>query len=313
MDVPLVRYRNVVMDNARWDGFEFRDGDIVISTPSKCGTTWTQMICALLVFKSPDFPDRLNLMSPWVDMLLNKIEDIHAVLEAQEHRRFIKSHTPLDGLPFDDRVTHITVARDPRDVAISWDHHRDNMDMDTFIAQRAAAVGLDDLAELMPDGIPVAPESEIDRFWQWMDGDTGFGGLADLVHHLDTFWQLREKPNVILLHYAELKADLEGQMRALAQRLAIEVPEDCWPTLVEAASFASMKADPNVNAAGPPTSIWKDDQKFFYSGTNGQWRNLLDDAGTRRYVERVRSLGDPDLLAWIHQSRPADTVEGVHT
>ena len=42
-----IRYRNLVFDSARWEGFTFRGDDIVISTPAKCGTTWTQMICAL--------------------------------------------------------------------------------------------------------------------------------------------------------------------------------------------------------------------------------------------------------------------------
>src|SRR5207249_1477157 len=46
----MERYRNIVIDNTRWDGFAFREGDIIISTPAKCGTTWTQTICALSIF-----------------------------------------------------------------------------------------------------------------------------------------------------------------------------------------------------------------------------------------------------------------------
>ena len=47
------RYEGVVFDSSRWDGFALRPGDIVISTPPKCGTTWTQMICALLILQEP--------------------------------------------------------------------------------------------------------------------------------------------------------------------------------------------------------------------------------------------------------------------
>ena len=43
------RYESDDEDSARWIGFPFRAGDIVISTRSKSGTTWMQMICALLV------------------------------------------------------------------------------------------------------------------------------------------------------------------------------------------------------------------------------------------------------------------------
>src|SRR6187455_1231536 len=96
-----MRYRSIVADNARWDGFEFRPGDIVISTPPKCGTTWTQMLCALLVFDGPELPRPLGELSPWLDMLTRPIEDVVAMYDAQDHRRFIKTHTPLDGLPLD--------------------------------------------------------------------------------------------------------------------------------------------------------------------------------------------------------------------
>src|SRR4029077_16572391 len=123
------RYRNVIMDSQRWDGFEFRDDDIVISTPAKCGTTWMQMLCALLVFQTADLPRPLTELSPWVDMQTAARDDVVAKLEAQTHRRFIKSHTPLDGLPYDERVTYISVGRDPRDVALSWDNHFANMNL----------------------------------------------------------------------------------------------------------------------------------------------------------------------------------------
>src|SRR5687768_11314107 len=94
-----IRYRTVISDSARWDDFPFRADDIVISTPPKCGTTWTQMICALLIFRTPDLPAPLAKISPWLDMQLTDRDETVAALEAQTHRRFIKTHTPLDGLP----------------------------------------------------------------------------------------------------------------------------------------------------------------------------------------------------------------------
>src|ERR1051326_4513852 len=96
----LVSYRTFIADNARWEGFQFRDGDIVIATPPKCGTTWTQMICALLIFRTPEFDRHMDLISPWLEMLTRPLDSVVADLEAQTHRRFIKSHTPLDGIPF---------------------------------------------------------------------------------------------------------------------------------------------------------------------------------------------------------------------
>src|SRR6476646_830027 len=98
---PIPRYRSLVFDSARWAGFVFRPGDIVISTPPKCGTTWTQMICALLVFQTTEFPTSLDRISPWLDMQTRDMASVRAALEAQTHRRFITTHTPFDALPHD--------------------------------------------------------------------------------------------------------------------------------------------------------------------------------------------------------------------
>lgn len=98
--VPPVRYRSHDEDSAHWLDFPFRSGDIVISTRSKSGTTWVQMMCALLVFQTPQLPSKLSTLSPWLDWLVNPRDDVmYAHLSAQAHRRFIKTHTPLDGLP----------------------------------------------------------------------------------------------------------------------------------------------------------------------------------------------------------------------
>src|ERR671913_125348 len=145
--VPRPRYRSIVSDSGRWEGFVFRPGDIVISTPAKCGTTWTQMLCALLIFDGPAFPVPLDAVSPWLDMCNRPLAEVTTDLAAQTHRRVIKTHTPLDGLPWHAEVTYLVVGRDPRDVAISFEHHVANADWEHFLQQRAAAVGNADLAE----------------------------------------------------------------------------------------------------------------------------------------------------------------------
>lgn len=122
------RYRSADEDSGRWHGFAFRPGDIVISTRSKSGTTWMQMICALLVFQTPDLPARLSRLSPWLDWLVAPRAEVFAALDAQDHRRFIKTHTPLDGIPSHPGVTYIVVARHPLDMAVSLYHQSANLD-----------------------------------------------------------------------------------------------------------------------------------------------------------------------------------------
>jgi aryl sulfotransferase len=294
--LPIAHYQNILTDSARWDDIELRDGDIVISPPPKCGTTWTQMICALLIFQSTDFPRPLDAMSLWPDYLIHPREEVVAELAAQRHRRFMKTHTPLDGLPYDEKVTYICVARDPRDAAISWDNHLANTDFPTLMQLRAAAVGAEEGGPPAP--LPEPPESARDRFWLWADSSEDVIGLPSMLHHFSTFWQMRDQPNVVLLHYQEMTEDLDGTMRRLAARLGIEVPEEKWPELVRAASFGEMRS--RADELAPEAQIYIDRKEFFHRGTSGQWRELLGPDDLRRYQERVQKLADPELVDWVH-------------
>lgn len=298
------RYRSLISDSARWNGFPFRAGDIVICTPSKCGTTWMQMICALLIFQDPGLDRPLSTFSPWLDMLTRTKAEVFALLEAQPNRRFIKTHTPLDGLPMEDQVTYICVGRDPRDAAISFLNHRTNLDIEAMLSIVQEVARLDGLGELKPPGaLPPAESLETD-FWRWIDDPapvTSSGvTLYYTLHHFEQALHARARANVVVLHYNDLKADIEGEMRCLAARLGIEVLEQTWPRLVKAASFESMRARAEDLAPDSRQNIWKDPQKFFHSGTGGHWREFFDDAAQRRYEARVQSLVPAEVAAWAH-------------
>ena len=156
----VTRYRSFISDSARWEGFAFRPDDIVISTPAKCGTTWMQMISALLVFQTTTSDKPLDL-----DLAVARHADPRARLTSSptsKRRRIAGSSRRTrrsTACRYDERVTYIAVGRDPRDVALSWDNHMANMDFDAMIGARATAVGLDDLAELFPDGLPERADS----------------------------------------------------------------------------------------------------------------------------------------------------------
>lgn len=305
-DRRLEHYRSLIMDSARWSGFEFRPGDIVISTAPKAGTTWMQTICSLLILQNPT-PPPPDEVSPWMDTVLRPIDEVFALLTAQTHRRFIKTHTPLDGLPWDERVTYLCVGRDPRDMALSWDNHMFNTDFDAFGAARARATGVDDLPELMAQWPPPSP-SAMKRFWEYMDGSYEPGvmevNLAFAVHHNSTFWAVRDRPNVVLAHYGDLSANLAGQMRRLAGLLGIEVPDGSWPDLVAGATFKQMKARAATHTPESSHALWVDNARFFNRGICGQWKALLDRAGQARYAARVAELADPDLVTWLHGGSP---------
>ncbi len=289
-----VRYTSDEEDSARWRSIELREGDIVISTGSKSGTTWMQMICALLVLQTPELPAPLGSLSPWIDWLVLPLDEVRSTLEAQQHRRFVKTHTPLDGIVLDPRVTYIVVARHPLDVAVSLYHQGDNLDR----------VRIAELTGRPPPTQPrVAPPLEA-----WLDGyialdadpRRSLDSLPGVLMHLTDAWDRRHEPNIVLVHYDDLLADLDGEMRRLAGRLGIEVPEARWPELVEAARFESMRARA-ATLAPDPTGVLKDHARFFRRGSSGAGRELLDEAQLARYRSRAAELAPEELLAWLHR------------
>lgn len=290
-------YDNMTTDSRRWDGFKPRGGDIIISTPPKCGTTWTQMICALLIFQKPKIDRPLTGYSPWLDMPLKPVEDVLAALEAQTHRRFIKTHTPLDGIPYFDNATYLFVARDPRDAFISMGNHRNNMKPEMLAGMLRNAQ-----TRNIPLQAPASDAKAAFRNWISASGIPTQGQPLEfnVLHHAQTFWEFRHLPNIHLLHYSDMKADLEGQMRRIAIAADIAVDAALWPELVAAAGFEQMKENAGVLA---PASIglqqWRDNAAFFNKGEHGQWRGILGEEEIALYRQVMNERLEPELAHWL--------------
>ncbi|MCU1426790.1 MAG: sulfotransferase, partial [Actinomycetia bacterium] len=115
----------------------------------------------------------------------------------------------------------------------------------------------------------------------------------------------RAEPNVVLVHYDDLSADLEGQMRRLATLLDIKVDDQVWPRLVDAATFEQMKSRADL-LAPDRTGVLKDRAAFFRRGSSGAGRDLLSRDELDHYRVRTQSMASPDLWAWLHR-------DGVNT
>jgi len=294
-------YTTAGFDSARWDGFKPRRGDIIVATPIKSGTTWTQMICALLVHQSPEFPEPLTRLSRWLDRHTDPIDELLTHFETQPFRRIIKTHTPLDGLPYFEEVSYVFCGRDPRDVFLSMCDHMRNLSEATMadIARRAG------LSEAPP--LPENP-NEVFPLWltlgdqPWMRDGFPVGSVLDLTQ---TYWEFRHLPNLTFLHYGDLTKRLDEEMRRLSTFLEIPVDEAKWPTLVRAASFESMKRRADDVAPGAHLGEWKKPTDFFRKGRVGQWREVLTKENQELY-ERISSERlEPELKNWLEHGRDA--------
>ncbi|MFE3604082.1 sulfotransferase domain-containing protein [Streptomyces sp. NPDC059096] len=290
------RYKSPQQDSARWNDFPLRDGDIVVSSPAKAGTTWVQMICALLIFQTPELPKPLSTLSPWLDQLFTPQEQIYAQLAEQEHRRVIKTHVPLDGLPLDPRVNYLVVARHPLDRALSMYHQAANVR-----AEWLHAFNSDQGDESSgPSTLTLPPVREYLLNWCHPNPSDGWEqdlAAAELHHPLDA-WHRRAEPNVRLLHYDDLCADLAGQMASLAHWLGITVGQSVWPELVKAATFDEMKD--RAAYLAPDKEILADPGQFFREGRSGGGRDVLTEDDLEAYRTRVGALAPRPFLDWLH-------------
>ena len=287
----LKPYRSATSDNVRWKNFRPRAGDIFVCTPAKCGTTWTQAIIASLLWPDGNAPGPVLTISPWLEFQVFPIEEILARLDAQTHRRFIKTHTPLDGIPLDPASKYVCVARDGRDAFMSICNHLERFrgDVRDDLTERAAR-----------DGVPPLPawDGDVHGFFPiWLE-------MLGMLEHVATFWEHRRDANVLLLHFNDLKADLEGEMRRVADFLGIAIPESAWPEVVERCTFESMQNDDG--RLGEIDKLFEGGTKsFIFKGTNGRWRDVLTGDELELYQSRAAAALPPDALAWLERGRKA--------
>ena len=281
-------YRTAVFDNQRWERFAHRPGDIFVCTPPKCGTTWTQTIVVSLLWPDGKAPAPVMVLSPWLEALFYQTDEVLSRLEAQTHRRCIKSHTPANGIPIFDDAKYVFVARDGRDAFISLCHHRE-----VFKGDLRESLNVRALA----DGVPPMREWDGDVhgfFASWLEA-------ADLLYHVRTFWKLRDRPNVLLVHYNDLKRDLGAEMRRIAEFLKIEVTPAQWPAVVERCTFDAMKA--RSDEIG---SFWNFEggaQNFLFKGSNGRWKDVLTNTELEAYQKRLEQILPPDARRWLELGR----------
>jgi aryl sulfotransferase len=279
---------NYHMDSTVWNDFAFRDDDVIVSTYAKSGTTWTQQIVAELIFQDSD-PVNINEIAPWWDMRVIPPQ-VREMVAAQTHRRMVKTHLPADALVISPKAKYLYVARDGRDVVWSLHNHHSGFRPETY-----------DLFNNMPGliGGPLAPPNPDIRsyFKAWLEQD-GYP-FWSFWENTACWWALRNLPNVRLVHFARLKDDLEGEMRAIAEFLEIQTPEARWPSLVEHCTFDYMKAHA-ARFAPQGGQLWEGGaEAFINKGTNGRWRDLLSPAESLAYERMaVEKLG-ADCAHWL--------------
>ena len=282
-------FHNHHFDSTVWNDLKFRDDDIVISTHSKSGTTWLQQIIAQLLFNG-DADLEVAAMSPWVDLRVPPKEVKLPEIEAQTHRRFLKTHLPVDALVYSPKAKYIYIARDGRDVVWSMYNHHANANDVWYDA-------LNNTPGLVGPAIERPPDSIRQYFLDWMAKDGH--PFWPYWENVRSWWEIRNLPNLMMLHFADLKADMPAEIRRVAKFLEISIDESNWDAIVEHCSFEYMKQ--NATKSVPLGGAFWDGgaQTFINKGSNGRWRDELTADDCAGYEARaVDELGS-ECADWL--------------
>jgi aryl sulfotransferase len=300
MQPPIREYRTFVADSRRWAGFKPRPDDIVIATYPKCGTTWMQQIVSLLLNKSAE-PRTLPHLAGWLEMrTLTTHEEGLAAVEREPSPRSIKCHMPFDGIPVFDEIKYIHVARDGRDACMSYHNH-----CLAFTPQALAnqdRIGLADpaLGRTVPRPHPDPRQFFLSWIGNGVQNDETDGEPYISYFNLErTYWDARDRRNLLLVHYNDLKADLSGEMARVAAFMGIEIPESLWPDLIAAAGFDAMKQAGDILLPHAGRNWEGGSQRFLYKGTNNRWRDVLTAEDIVLYERKLESALPPDGAHWL--------------
>ncbi len=234
-------------------------------------------------------------ISPWIDLRVMPPE-AYSAFEAQTHRRIAKTHLPVDALVLSPKAKYIYVARDGRDIAWSMYNHCASANQNWY-----------DALNLTPGrvGPPIDRPTEgahaFYRRWFAGDGDPFWA----FWENLRSWWAIRDLPNVKLLHYNDLKRDLDGAVRDLAAFLDISHDAETLARVVRHSTFEYMKA--NAELMAPMGGMfWEGGARsFIYKGVNGRWTDALSAEEKRDYEARALSELGPECAAWLRDGAAA--------
>jgi len=276
-------------DSTIWNDYKFRDDDIIISTYAKTGTTWVQQIVSQLIFNGEEGLPVAD-MSPWLDLRVPPKDVKLAEVEAQTHRRFIKTHLPVEALVFSPKVKYLYIARDGRDVVWSlYNHHS--------TANNLWYEALNETPGLVGPPMTKPVDSIVQYYHEWLDND-GYP-FWSFWENVRSWWEIRDLPNVMLVHFSNLKKDMPKEILRIAEFLNIQINEEKWHDIVHHCSFDYMKrnATPSVPLGG---AFWDGGaEQFIYKGVNGRWRESLNSSEIKKYDNlALKELGK-ECATWL--------------
>jgi len=195
--------------------------DVLVCSYFKSGTNWTMQMAVQIAHRGQASFEHIHDLVAWPETrsrfgmsIAIPVTDESPWRDAPTGLRVIKTHLSMDKVPYSPAARYICVVRDPKDVFVSSFHFvRDSM-----------------LGPLMP--------SKARWLENFLSPDTMSGSWAA---HLHSYWQVRQRDNVLFLTYEEMKRDLPGTVRRIARLMNVALTTEQFDAVVHRAGFSHMK------------------------------------------------------------------------
>jgi hypothetical protein len=288
---PRKTYKGSITNTDRWERVTPRPGDVHVCTPPKCGTTWTTSIVTMLCRNATDIAPQM--LVHWVDAEIVPIDEVAAGLEAAPGRRCIKTHTPMDGIPWRADAHYIAVYRHPVDMYLSLRKHLQN-EIDTANNHPYLTAPDDGLLAFVDSDL--APD----------DFDTDC--LATFVTHFRSYVRAPRPDNLLLLHYADMLADPGTAIARIAAHIGLDPAPAFLEEVRDATSFGNMKADPGRFAPYADKGYWHDPKAFFHSAGTRKWEGRISERALAHYAAAMAASLTPAEVAWVENGASAGDI-----
>ena len=246
-------------------GYDPRPQDVFVCSYYKSGTNWTMQIAHQIATRGQGEFGHVHDVVPWPDSAPGFAIDIRdtTIQEASPTGlRVVKTHLAWEHIPYSPQARYIAVVRNPKDAFVSSYHFT----RDVMFGPMMSSVA--DFLEyfLMDEFI----------FEAW-------------GHFLHSYWQQRHRPNVLFMTYEEMKQDLPGTVRRIADFMGVELSGEEMALVCEKSSFAYMKAIDHKFYPGRIMPWSSPNGKMIRQGKVGNSAELLTPEQQRRIEDHFRA------------------------
>ena len=210
-----------------FEGYTPTSKDVFAAVFAKSGTKWMMQIATQIAHRGKAEFEHIHDLVPWPDSpmrLATQLTDPGPSECSPTGLRVIKTHNEADFVPYHEDATYLTILRDPKEVLVSAYY---------FIG----------------GGLDVISHVDMDT---WVEiGLREPGGIASAwAVHADSFWRWKDRPNVLLLSYPEVKSEPRRCIERVARTMGVELSAPELDRVIARSSFEYMYR--HESKFGPP-------------------------------------------------------------